>query len=146
MNEKPRPMNENILTKAFLGRIGFEGFIISIMTLSAFIIGLIEGGATLASTMAFGTLCVSRLVHGFNCKAQGGFKALFNNKYLLSAFVIGFIMIATVLIFPVFSSVFKVITLNLTQLLIVCLLAFLNLPIIQIFKNILKTHRNKKGD
>ena len=31
MNEKPRPMNESILTKNFLSKIGIEGFVIAVM-------------------------------------------------------------------------------------------------------------------
>ena len=38
------------------------------MTMAAFLIGYRGQDAALASTMAFGTLCMSRLVHGFNCK------------------------------------------------------------------------------
>lgn len=135
MNEKPRPVNENILTKSFLGKIGFEGLVIGIMTLIAFYMGLSEGGSALGSTMAFGTLCISRLVHGFNCKTQvKSFKSLFNNKYLLGSFAAGLFMIISVLMLPVFSGIFKVVTLDIYHVLIICTLAFLNLPIIQLFK------------
>ena len=70
MKEKPRAMGESILTKPFLTSIGVEGLCIGIMTMTAFMIGYRDGNAVLASTMAFGTLCSSRLVHGFNCKAN----------------------------------------------------------------------------
>ena len=40
------------------------------MTMLAFLIGYRGGDAVLASTMAFGTLCTGRLVHGFNCKSE----------------------------------------------------------------------------
>ena len=66
MDEKPRPMNESILTKDFLIKVGTEGFCIGLMTMLAFLIGYRGGDAVLASTMAFGTLCTGRLVHGFN--------------------------------------------------------------------------------
>ena len=91
MNEKPRPMNESILTKDYLLSIGTEGLSIGVMTMIAFLIGLNSGGALLASTMAFGTLCTSRLVHGFNCKAKKPVlftKKFFNNIYLIGAFLI----------------------------------------------------------
>ena len=68
MDQKPRPVNESILTKAYLVNIGTEGLCIGIMTMAAFLIGYRGQDAVLASTMAFGTLCMSRLVHGFNCK------------------------------------------------------------------------------
>ena len=70
MNEKPRPMNESILTKDFLIKIATEGLSIGVTTMIAFLIGFKGGDAVLASTMAFGTLCTARLVHGFNCKSD----------------------------------------------------------------------------
>ena len=42
MNEKPRPMNETILTKGFLSRVGVEGAVIGLITLGAFMIGYQE--------------------------------------------------------------------------------------------------------
>ena len=86
MKEKPRAMGESILTKPFLTSIGVEGLCIGIMTMTAFIIGYRDGNAVLASTMAFGTLCSSRLVHGFNCKANKPIiftKRFWNNIYLI---------------------------------------------------------------
>ena len=92
MKQKPRPMNESILTKQYLLSIGTEGLSIGIMTMAAFLIGYRCGDAVLASTMAFGTLCTSRLVHGFNCKSSRPVlftKRFFNNIYLIGAFLIG---------------------------------------------------------
>ena len=82
MDEKPRPMNESILTKDFLTKIGTEGLCIGITTMIGFMIGLTgEGGnAVLASTCTFGTLCLARLFHGFNCKSEK--PVLFTKKML----------------------------------------------------------------
>lgn len=134
MDQKPRPVNESILTKAYLVNIGTEGLCIGIMTMAAFLIGYRGQGAVLASTMAFGTLCMSRLVHGFNCKDDKPVifsKRFFNNKYLIGAFVLGTVMITGVLTIPGLHAMFKVVTLNMTQLMTVYGLAFLNLPVIQ---------------
>ena len=142
MNEKPRPMNESILTRTFLTSIGLEGLVISIMTMIAFMIGYQEN-ALLASTMAFGTLCLSRLVHGYNCKSKAPVlfkRGFFNNKYLQGAFLIGFVLITCVLMVPFLDSMFKVQTLTIQQLMIVYGLALANLPIIQVIKWI----RNRK--
>lgn len=139
MKEKPRPMNESILTKSFLISVGIEGFIIAVMTMIAFTIGYQNGNATLASTMAFATLCLSRLVHGYNCKSQHPVlfkKGFFNNKFLQGAFLIGFILITLVMTMPFLQTIFKVQTLNIEQLMIVYGLALANLPIIQIIKRI----------
>ncbi len=141
MDEKPRPMNESILTKDFLFKVGTEGFVIGLMTMVAFLIGYRGGDAVLASTMAFGTLCTGRLVHGFNCKSDRPMmfsKKMWNNIYLIGAFLIGFVLITSVLTIPVLHNVFKVVPLNMTQLLTVYGLALLNLPVIQLLKWIRK--------
>lgn len=70
MKEKPRKANASILTKDFITDVLFEGVVITIVTMIAFHIGLNQGGPLLASTMAFATLCLSRLVHGFNSKSK----------------------------------------------------------------------------
>ena len=149
MDEKPRPMNESILTKDFLTKIGTEGLCIGITTMIGFMIGLTgEGGnAVLASTMAFGTLCTARLVHGFNCKSDYPVifsKRFWNNIYLIGAFLLGLVLITCVMTIPALDEVFKVQTLTFTQLLIVYGLALVNLPIIQLMKKIkLMSRKNK---
>lgn len=137
MKEKPRPVSESILTKEFMMKIGIEGLSIAVTTMAAFYIGYLSGNALLASTMAFGTLCTARLVHGFNCKDDKPVvfsKRLLNNMYLLGAFFLGLCLITAVLMIPAFRSIFKVQTLNLAQLLTVYGLAALNLPIVQMIK------------
>lgn len=141
MKEKPRPINESILTKDYLLRIGTEGLCIGAMTTIAFLIGLNQGGSLLGSTLAFGTLCTSRLVHGFNCKSNRPViftNRFFNNVYLIGAFVLGILLITGVLMIPGLHNIFQVVTLNGTQLLTVYGLALLNLPIIQFLKKLRK--------
>lgn len=149
MDEKPRPMNESILTKDFLTKIGTEGLCIGITTMIGFMIGLTgEGGnAVLASTMAFGTLCTARLVHGFNCKSDYPVifsKRFWNNIYQIGAFLLGLVLITCVMTIPALDEVFKVQTLTFTQLLIVYGLALVNLPIIQLMKKIKLMFRKNK--
>ena len=134
MEQRPRPMSESILTKPYLLSIATEGVSIGAMTMAAFLIGYTSQNAALASTMAFGTLCISRLVHGFNCKDDKPViftKRFFNNKYLIGAFVLGMILITSVLMIPGLHGMFKVVTLSLQQLMTVYGLALLNLPVIQ---------------
>ena len=139
MEEKPRPVNESILTRDFLSKIGIEGLVIGGMTVVAFLIGYRDGNHLLASTMAFGTLCLGRLFHGFNCKSSHpviGKKEMWNNPALFGAFFIGAILMTAVLCVPALHSLFKVQTLTMFQLLTVYGLAFCNFPIIQILKAI----------
>ena len=147
MNEKPRPKNEMILTKNFLVKIGTEGLCIGITTMIAFLIGYRGGNALLASTMAFGTLCTARLVHGFNCKCDEPLlfkKRFFNNIYLIGAFLIGFVLITCVMTVPALQSIFKVQTLTMGQLWTVYGMAAMNLPLIQLMKKIKLVFKNRK--
>jgi Ca2+-transporting ATPase len=142
MDEKPRPMNEQILTKTFLSRVGMDGIVIAITTMVSFYIGYLSGtenAAAVASTMAFATLCLGRLVHGYNCKSKSVIlfkKGFFNNKALQGAFSIGLALITSVLLIPGLHSIFKVATLTGVQLAAVYGLAFSNLLIIQLIKAI----------
>ena len=139
MEEKPRPVNESILTKDFLVNIGIEGFVIGVMTMIGFMIGYREQNALLASTMAFGTLCMSRLVHGFNCKSNHPVlftRKFFDNVYLIGAFILGVILMTCVMTIPSLHTLFKVQTLNMQQLFTVYGLALANLPLIQLLKAI----------
>lgn len=137
MRQKPRAVKESILTKDYLFSIGTEGLCIGVMTGIAFLIGYRNGSAATASTMAFGTLCASRLVHGFNCKSPKAVvfsSEVCNNIYLIGAFLIGAVLITGVLVIPGLQGLFKVVTLELGQILAVYGLAFLNLPVIQLLK------------
>ena len=141
MKEKPRPVGENILTKSFLKKIAWQGFVIGSATSAGFLIGLRDGGEALGMTFAFAVLCLSRLVHGFNCKMDGpviGKKMMFNNKYLQGAFLIGVLLLGTVLLVPGLQGVFKVADLTLVQILTIVGLSFANFIVIQGLKLIQK--------
>lgn len=137
MEQKPRPVNEAVLTKEFMIRIGMEGLSIGTLTMASFLTGYRSGGAAVASTMAFGTLCISRLVHGFNCKSQKPevfTRKIFNNRYLIGAFLTGLVLITCVLTVPGLSGIFQVADLGMRDVLIIYGLAFLNIPVVQIMK------------
>ena len=143
MKKKPRPMNESILTKPFLMHIGIEGFVISLATLAGYLIGLytIEPNSALgASTMAFATLCLSRLFHGFNCKSE--YRILFTSKmndnpFLYGAFGIGFVLLNLVLLVPVCHDLFRTSAhLTIGHLFTIYGLAFASMLVIQLLKQI----------
>ncbi len=139
MKDRPRSANESILTKSYIASIGTEGLCIGAMSMIAFMIGYSGGNAVLASTMAFGTLCMGRLFHGFNCKAKEPViftKRFFNNIYLAGAFLLGTALITAVMVIPALQGVFSVQSLDAAQLLTVYGLAFANLPVIQLMKKI----------
>lgn len=137
MKEKPRSADESILTRNFLSKIGLEGLVIGTMTMIGFMTGYHQDGALLGSTYAFGTLCLARLFHGFNCKSDHPViltKQFLNNPWLLSAFALGAAFITAVLTLPGLHHVFKVETLDLVQLGFVYLYAFASMLVIQLLK------------
>ncbi|SHH58053.1 Ca2+-transporting ATPase [Clostridium collagenovorans DSM 3089] len=134
MKEKPRKMNASILSKDFIIEIFFEGLVIAACTMAAFHIGINAGGELLGSTMAFATLCLSRLVHGFNSKAKSHVlskKALFSNKYLWGAFGLGFLLLNLVLLVSPLQSIFEVAPLSSVQLMTIYGLSFVPFVVIQ---------------
>lgn len=136
MKEKPRNINTPILTKAFGKGILIEGLIIAAFTILAFYTGLKTGDHMLASTMAFSTLCLSRLFHGFNCRSRESiFKiGLFSNKYVWFAFGLGAALLSMVLFLPPLKAVFEISNLNLKQVGTIVLFSFMTFVLIQISK------------
>ena len=140
MNEKPRPKNQSILTKKVLTNICVEGIVIGVMTMIAFYVGFMRN-AEVASTMAFSTLCLSRLVHGFNCKSDKPVwftKKMWNNKSMIGAFFVGFVLLNAVLLVPALQGIFAVAPLTIAELLTVYGLSLGTFVIVQILKMIRK--------
>lgn len=140
MNEKPRPKNQSILTKKVLTNICVEGVVIGVMTMIAFYVGFMRN-AEVASTMAFSTLCLSRLVHGFNCKSDKPVwftKKMWNNKSMIGAFFVGFVLLNAVLLVPALQGIFAVAPLTIAELLIVYGLSLGTFVVVQILKMIRK--------
>ncbi len=140
MNDKPRPVNESILTKDFIIDVLREGIVICLGTMAAYYIGLNSGGAGMAMTMAFSTLCLSRLIHGFNCKSKESViftKKMFNNKYIWAAFFVGFILLNVVLLVPALFGLFEITPLTTSLLFTVYGLSFATFVVNQSIKFIL---------
>ena len=140
MNEKPRPKNQSILTKKVLTNICVEGIVIGVMTMIAFYVGFMRN-AEVASTMAFSTLCLSRLVHGFNCKSDKPVwftKKMWNNKSMIGAFFVGFVLLNAVLLVPALQGIFAVAPLTIAELLTVYGLSLGTFVVVQILKMIRK--------
>ena len=145
LNQKPRDPKEPILNRSLLTRIGGQGLLIAIVTMAAFYIGYGTGDARLASTMAFATLTLARLFHGFNCRgAESIFALKFStNKYSVMAFFAGVILLLAVLFIPGLRSLFMVSPLfGVTNLEEIVVLAFLPTLVIQIYK-VIAERKNK---
>ncbi len=136
LKEKPRNSKESILTKDYMIQIGAEGLLIATFTLIAFYIGLQSNNKLVPATMAFSTLCLARLFHGFNCRGkQSIFKlGLFSNKYSIYAFVTGLVLFNSVLFIPPLQKLFEIAPLNRTLVAYIYILAFMPTLFIQIYK------------
>ena len=96
LNMKPRDPKEGILTKDFLKNLVVQGGLIAIVTMMGFYTGL-EVNDAMACTMAFATLCLARLFHGFNCRGTRSIFRLPSNIYSWGAFAVGTLFLMAVL-------------------------------------------------
>ena len=136
LSEAPRNPKTGILTKDFMTTILTQGGIIAVCTMIAFHTGLRTGSAAIASTMAFATLTLARLFHGFNCRSKHNiFKLGFSsNWYSLGAFAAGVVLLGIVMLVPFMQNLFSVTPLTQGQIVNVCLLAAVPTVLIQMFK------------
>ena len=136
LSQKPRNPKEGILNKSFMIQLLVQGGTIAVCTMIAFYLGLRTGNEALASTMAFSTLTLARLFHGFNCRSeQSIFKiGLLTNQASLGAFVAGVMLLALVLFVPVLNRWFAVVALSAGQLGIIVLLAVIPTLLIQLVR------------
>jgi Ca2+-transporting ATPase len=138
MKERPRNINAPILNRAFATEVFLEGGLIAVGTMTAFQLGLSMGNTVIASTMAFATLCLSRLLHGFNCRSKESLfrVGLFTNKFIWLSILLGYLILKFVLTFDPIMHIFEIAPLTTEQYIIVYLLSLMPLIIVQIYKTI----------
>ena len=136
LGQPPRNPKESILNRKTVTKIGVQGLLISLFTIIAYHIGAHDGVATLASTMAFCTLTLARLFHGFNCRGKKSIFHLgfFSNIYSIFAFFSGFLFLSMVMFIPFFMQLFSVAALTVQETLFIYLLAFAPTLFIQLYK------------
>ena len=136
LSQKPRNPKEGILTKEFMMKLILQGGLIAVCTMTAFHLGLNQGGAAVGSTMAFCTLTLARLFHGFNCRSSHSiFRIGFSgNWYSLGAFLAGVALLSLVMFVPFLERLFSVAPLAGSQIGLVYLLAVIPTVVIQLTK------------
>lgn len=136
LKEPPRNPKEGILTMSFIRDILVQGGLIAAATMWAYTTGLHEGGPGRACTMAFSTLTLARLFHGFNCRSAHSIirLGLGSNLYSVMAFQLGVVLLAAVLFVPGLQIMFAAADLSLSQLSTIVAAAFLPTLVIQIHK------------
>lgn len=133
LNRKPRDPKEPLLSGDLVKRIGLQGLLIAVPVMTAFYLGYQTGTAE-AMTMAFATLTLSRLFHGFNCREDRSIlrMGLSGNPASLAAFGVGVLLLLAVLLIPALHGLFLVADLTLAQLGMILGLAVLPTLCIQI--------------
>lgn len=133
LNRKPRDPKEPLLSGDLVKRIGLQGLLIAVPVMTAFYLGYRTGTAE-AMTMAFATLTLARLFHGFNCRENRSIlrMGLSGNPASLAAFGVGVLLLLAVLLIPALHGLFLVADLTLAQLGMILGLAVLPTLCIQI--------------
>ena len=143
LDQKPRDPKEPILTGTLLRRIFGYGLLIACASMASYWVGLSAGGAGLAMTLAFATLTLARLFHGFNCRGEKPIwrLGLRTNKASIAAFAAGVVLLAAVLLIPALAGLFEVSAFTAAQLGLTVLFAFLPTVAIQLWKGLRAARR-----
>ena len=143
MKKKPIKPGKGIFTKGMTWRIVYQGIMVGVLTITAFIIGLSTPNVDektkidIGQTMAFCVLALSELVHVFNIRnnKQSIFKTgIFNNSKLILAVLASAALMFIILLLPGLREVFSIVALPWDHVLEVILLVFAPILIVEIFK------------
>ncbi len=157
MNRKPLKPGKGIFTKGMTWRIVYQGIMIGLITLAAFVIGLAtpdsslpevynDAGVRLSNeevkveigqTMAFTVLALSELVHVFNIRnnKKSIFKTkVFNNSKLVLAIGVSAALMLVILLVPGLRHIFSIPVLPTQNIIEIILLVFAPLVIVELFK------------
>ena len=149
MKRKPNKPGKGVFTKGMTWRIIYQGVMIGLLTLAAFMIGLAttteplegltldESKIEVGQTMAFITLAFSELVHVFNIRnnKKSIFKTkVFNNGKLIWAILASAALMIGILAIPPLRAVFSIPVLPSQNILELVGLALAPLVIVELFK------------
>lgn len=150
MERKPLKSKKGIFTKGMTIRVMYQGIMIGVLTLVAFLIGLgtknpeaIEGltdsqvRVRIGQTMAFYVLALSELIHVYNVRnnKKSIFKTgIFNNSKLILATVVSASLMFIILFVPQLREIFKLVMLPSENILEVIALVFAPIVIVELMK------------
>ena len=149
MNRKPNKPGKGVFTKGMTWRIVYQGVMIGLLTLGAFMIGLAtttqaidgltldESKIEVGQTMAFVTLAFSELVHVFNVRnnKKSIFKTkVFNNSKLIWAVLGSALLMGVILAVPALRAIFSIPVLPTQNILELIGLVIAPLIIVELFK------------
>ena len=152
MKRKPlKNTKKGIFTKGMTWRIVYQGLMIGLITLTAFIIGLStpdvsqEEKVKIGQTMAFYVLALSELVHVFNIRdnKRSIFKTgIFNNSKLILATVVSASLMFVILFTQGLRDIFGLVMLPAMHIFETVMLVLAPVIIVEIFK-LLKINTTK---
>ncbi len=144
MKRKPTDNSKGIFRGGMLYRVVYQGVMMGIITLIAFIVGLAstEGMAEgerieIAQTMAFTVLAFSELVHVFNVRnnKESIFKTgILNNSKLILAIFISAMLVSAILFIPALRDIFNIAMLPKENIIETILLVISPLVIVELLK------------
>jgi Ca2+-transporting ATPase len=143
MTRKPRKSSEGIFSNGVGFAIAYQGLIVSILTLAAYIIGhFMESGRWEITnspdgiTMAFLTMSMAEIFHSFNMRSQNGsiFTMKHQNFYLFGSMVVALILTAGVIYIPFFANLFDFTEISLKEYFVAMGLAITIIPIVEFIK------------
>lgn len=136
MNRLPRNPRKSLFADGLWGKITTEGVMIGVLTLVAFSIGNNLYSIEVGRTMAFLSLGILELVHSFNIKGEESIlkTGLFENRYLVGAFVLGTLLQVVVVVISPLAQIFDVVPLNSVQWLMTAIISILPVVIVELQK------------
>jgi Ca2+-transporting ATPase len=150
MNRKPRNSKKGFMTNGMVWRVMYQGIMIGVIPLAAFIIGRNEQGVALGQTMAFATLMFAQLVHvrnlHSNTKSSLAISPL-KNLSLIGAIAVSAGLALIVLLIPPIRDSFSLTALDGKHWLVVVLMSLIPLLVVNIFKLFrINTTRDEKNN
>ena len=149
MERKPLKPGKGVFTKGMTWRVIYQGTMIGLLTLAAFMIGmgttntpidgltLDETKIEVGQTMAFVTLALSELVHVYNIRnnKKSIFKTkVFNNSKLILATIVSAALMFVILLVPALRHVFSIPVLPIGNIVELILLILSPIVIVELFK------------
>lgn len=136
MNRLPRNPQKSLFADGLWSSIILEGIMMGMLTLFAFSMGNKLWGLDVGRTMAFVAIGLIELVHSLNIKSNESiFKSgIFENKYLVGAFVLGAFMQIVVVIVPGLAKIFSLSPLNSVQWIATILISVMPVVIMELQK------------
>lgn len=147
MKRKPRPSNESVFSNGAGLDIVLQGIYMATIILTSFFIGYKMDGHLNGMTMAFLTINLAELFHAISMRTQRGslIKLKTFNWWLFGALTLTFLLNIALIYVPAFEVLFDFAPINFTEFMIALALAFSVLPVLEVYKFIMRTIDKNKN-